>query len=375
MKIVLAPDSFKGSLSATEVAKAMANGIQEFDPNISCIMAPIADGGEGSLEAMKMATPLKIVSCRSQDPLGRKIESQYGIIDRNQTAFIEMAATSGLLLLNPAEYNPLATTTYGTGELIKDALDQGIRRFIIAIGGSATNDGGAGMAQAMGVQLLDQQGHEIQAGGEQLQYLDHINLDKLDPRILESQFHVACDVTNPLCGPNGASHVYGPQKGASPIQVEILDKNLSHFAYLIERDVGMDIKDLPGAGAAGGLGAGLMAFCHAQLESGFELIAKACRLEEKVMESDLILTGEGSLDKQTRSGKAPFGVAQLGKKYKIPVYGIGGRLGEGHEALLNEGFHHLTSIKTPDMSVEYSIQNASVLIKDAVKRILSLHYD
>ncbi|MCV9385383.1 glycerate kinase [Reichenbachiella ulvae] len=374
MNILLAPDSFKGSLSAIEVADAIAKGILEFDPSISCIKAPIADGGEGSLAALKMATGCQLISAPSTDPLGRKIQAQYGLLPDRSTAIIEMATTSGLPLLKPSEYNPSKTSTYGTGLLIRHALDQGIRHFIIAIGGSATNDGGAGMAQALGASLLDKAGDELAHGGATLGNLHRMDMSSFDIRVAQSKFEVACDVTNPLCGPEGASFVFGPQKGATPEEVKQLDFNLSHYAEIIEKSLHINIKNMPGAGAAGGLGAGLVAFCHAELKGGFELIAKAIRLEDKIEKADLILAGEGSMDAQTLSGKAPFGVAQLGKKYGKPVYGIAGILGKGHEALLQKGFTQLFEIKSPDMSVEASIQNASELISQTVKRILSLHF-
>jgi len=281
MRFVIAPDSFKGSASAREVAQAIAEGLKAALPDAVCDLVPMADGGEGTVDALVAATGGRIVSVRVTGPLGEPVDAFFGVLGDGKTAVIEMAAAAGLHLVPPEKRNPMVTTTYGVGELMRAALDAGCRRLIIGIGGSATNDGGAGMAQALGVRLLDEKGDEIGFGGGALERLARLDLSDFDRRIWEAEILVACDVTNPLTGPNGASAVYGPQKGATPEMVRQLDANLRHYAAVLRRDLGVEVETVAGAGAAGGLGAGLLAFCRAQLRRGVELVIHAVRLPER----------------------------------------------------------------------------------------------
>lgn len=335
MKILLAPDSFKGSLSSKEVCHAMENGIKRvIDAEI--ISIPIADGGEGTVEALVYAVGGEIIKSDVTGPLGEKVEAFYGIL-KDGTAVIEMAACAGLYLIPEEKRNPLKTTTYGVGELIKLALDRGCRKFIIGIGGSATNDGGVGMAQALGARFLDKDGNEIGFGGGELYKIEKIDISSIDKRIYESEFIVASDVDNPLCGEKGASYVYGPQKGATPEMIKILDENLRHLAYEAKKVIEKDYSEVPGAGAAGGLGFGLMAFLGAKLKRGIDIIIETTRLEEKIKEVDLVITGEGNTDFQTAFGKAPAGIAKLAKKYNKPVIILSGGLGKDYKSLYDIG--------------------------------------
>jgi len=371
-KIVIAPDSFKGSMSAMEVCDAVEKGIRAVLPTAAIVKVPMADGGEGTVETLVKATNGKIVKINVLDPLGNEVESKFGILGDGRTAVIEMALASGLTMVPLEKRNPLVTTTYGTGQLIKGALDYGCREFIIGIGGSATNDGGVGMAQALGVKFLDKNGQEIGFGGGSLRDLEHIDLGSIDPRIKESNFKVACDVDNPLCGPKGASYVFGPQKGATPEMVKILDENLLHLAEIINRDVGVKVENEPGAGAAGGLGAGLMAFCNARLKRGVELVIEATGLEEKIKGADLVITGEGQMDFQTAHGKTPYGVAQVAKKYNIPVVALVGSIGSGVDILYEKGIDAVFSITQGPMSLEECMKNGNLLLEKTAGNIMRL---
>jgi len=368
LKILLAPDSFKGSLSSKEVCHAMENGIKRvIDAEI--ISIPIADGGEGTVEALVYAVGGEIIRSDVTGPLGEKVEAFYGIL-KDGTAVIEMAACAGLYLIPEEKRNPLKTTTYGVGELIKLALDKGCRKFIIGIGGSATNDGGVGMAQALGVKFLDKYGNEIGFGGGELHKIEKIDISSIDKRIYESEFIVASDVDNPLCGEKGASYVYGPQKGATPEMIKILDENLKHLAYETKKVIGKDYSEVPGAGAAGGLGFGLMAFLNAKLKRGIEIIIETARLEEKIKEVDLVITGEGNTDFQTAFGKAPAGIAKLAKKYNKPVIILSGGLGKDYKSLYDIGVTALFSITNRPMSLEEAMKNAYQLISDRMEDII-----
>jgi glycerate kinase len=369
-KIVIAPDSFKGSISAKEVCEAVERGIRAVIKDIEIIKVPMADGGEGTVETLVDATKGKIINLEVLDPLGKKVESYFGMLGDGKTAVIEMALASGLTMVPLDQRNPLITTTYGTGQLIKAALDQGCREFIIGIGGSATNDGGVGMAQALGVKFLTKSGQEIGFGGGNLSLIDRIEIDSLDPRIKQSVFKVACDVDNPLCGQKGASFVFGPQKGATAEAVSLLDANLAHLAAIIKRDVNIDVKDEPGAGAAGGLGAGLMAFCNAELQRGIKLIIEATQLEDKIKDADLVITGEGQMDFQTAHGKTPYGVAQVAKKYNVPVIALVGRIGTGVEDLYTKGINTVFSITEGPISLEESIKNGPQLLERTAERVI-----
>jgi glycerate kinase len=345
MNILIAPDSFKDCLTASEVAGALKKGIMEVLGDATVQMVPMADGGEGTVAAVIHATGGTRVTVKVRDPLMRPVESFYGITGDGRTAVIEMAAASGIELLQQGERDPWITSTYGTGQLIRDALDKGCQRIMIGIGGSATNDGGSGMAKALGVRFLNRNGTEIEEGGGALAELHSIDLKGLDPRVSQTEIVVACDVTNPLTGPEGASVVYGPQKGADPGMVARLDENLAHYARIVNNQIKRDISDIPGSGAAGGLGAGLLAFLDARLASGFEVVADTVLLAEKIAKADLVITGEGKMDHQTQFGKTPYGVAQMASKLGKPVIGVAGSLEEGAKVLYKHGFDLLLPIQ------------------------------
>lgn len=369
MRLVVAPDSFKGSASAKEVAQAIADGLKTALPKAEFDLVPMADGGEGTVEALVAATNGKIITKRVTGPLGEPVDAFFGILGDEETAVIEMAAAAGLHLVPPEKRNPFITTTYGVGELIRAALDAGCKRIIVGIGGSATNDGGAGMVQALGAKLLDEKGNEIGFGGGELGKLTKIDISGLDNRLKETEILVACDVTNPLTGPNGASAVYGPQKGATPEMVKLLDENLSHYAAIIRRSLGVDVESVPGAGAAGGLGAGLMAFCQAILKRGVELVIQAVGLDERVRSSDLVITGEGKLDFQTGFGKVPYGVAQVAKRYGKLVIAIAGQLGEGSEKCREWGIDACFAIVNRPMSEQEAMAETLLLLKRTAEEL------
>lgn len=346
--ICIAPDSFKGVLDARGVSEAIADGIVRVFPSAVFRMIPMADGGEGTVSAWAAATAAEIRRVQVSDPLGRLVWAEFAFDESTRTAVIEMAAASGLPLLARRERNPLITSTYGTGELIRAALDLHVRRIILGIGGSATNDGGAGMLTALGVRFLDSDGVELPQGGAGLRHLAKIDLTAFDPRIREVEIQVACDVTNPLCGSKGASAVYGPQKGASPEDVAVLDGALGHFADVVEDVPGAEVMKgvavMAGAGAAGGLGFALCAFCGAKLCRGVEIIAQSVDLLRKIEGSDLVITGEGRLDGQTVHGKTPAGVAAVAEKAGVPCIAICGCVGEGYEAVHGIGIRAVVPI-------------------------------
>ncbi|MCS7265967.1 MAG: glycerate kinase [Armatimonadetes bacterium] len=369
MRVVIATDSFKGSALAREVAQAIAEGLKVALKQADFDLVPMADGGEGTVEALVEATKGQVIPKRVTGPLGEPVNAFFGILGDKETAVIEMAAAAGLNLVPPEKRNPLVTTTYGVGELIKAALNNGCKRIIIGIGGSATNDGGAGMAQALGAKLLDENGNEIGFGGGELSKLAKIDVISLDDRLKETEILVACDVTNPLTGPNGASAVYGPQKGATPEMVKLLDENLRHYAEIIRRDLGIDVENVPGAGAAGGLGAGLMAFCQAKLKRGVELVIQAVGLDERIQKADLVITGEGKIDFQTGFGKVPYGVAQVAKRYNKPVVAIAGQLGEGSEKCREWGIDACFSIINRPISEQEAISRALALLRRTAEEL------
>ncbi len=337
MKIVIAPDSYKESLSAIQVAEAIEAGFKKVFPDAEYLTCPVADGGEGSVEALVDASEGETIHASVIGPLGQTHTAFYGISGDKKTAFIEMAAASGIELVPFHLRDPLKATSYGTGQLIKHALDQGIRHLIICIGGSATNDAGCGMLQALGVALTDSQGQGIVQGGAALQTLSHVSVSGLDPRLKNCVIEVACDVRNPLTGPNGASHIYGPQKGATPEMVDQLDLALKNFAHVVKQDLGIDVDDIPGAGAAGGMGAAFYAFLNAELRPGIEIMTQAVELEALVKEADLVITGEGRLDNQSVNGKVPVGVAEIAKRYQLPVIVIAGATGDDIDAVYQHG--------------------------------------
>ncbi|EHI9240086.1 glycerate kinase [Vibrio vulnificus] len=370
MKIVIAPDSYKESLTAMDVAIAIEKGFKQVLPDAQYVKLPMADGGEGTVQSMVDATGGTIIEHTVSGPLGQPVCGFFGLLGEGKTAVIEMAAASGLHLVTPDQRNPLITTTFGTGELIKAALDHGVEHIIVGIGGSATNDGGIGMAQALGIKLLDVQGNALGYGGGELAKLATIDCSQLDPRLAQVRLEVACDVDNPLCGTKGASAVFGPQKGATPEMVKILDENLAHYAAIIKQQLGADVRDMAGAGAAGGMGAALLGLLNAELRPGIEIVMDAVRLDEIVADADLVITGEGRIDSQTIHGKTPIGVARTAKKHGLPVIGIAGCLsadcGVVHEhgldavfAVVNRSVDLPTALAEAAENVELTARNVA----------------
>jgi len=372
MKILVAPDSFKSSLFASQVAVAMEEGIRAVLPQVQVTRLPLSDGGEGLVDALVSASGGEFVTEEVTDPLGRPVSSYWGLMGDKKTAVIEMAAASGLPLLDENERNPMVTTTYGTGQLIKAALDRGCRKLIIGIGGSATNDGGGGMAQALGASLVDEEGRELPFGGGYLHKLRKIDLSGMDSRLKNTRIRVACDVNNPLTGSRGASSVYGPQKGATPDMVEKLDRALKYYAQVIYRDLGIDVENVPGSGAAGGLGAGLMAFLNGELTPGIELVMEAVGLEKELKNCSLILTGEGELDAQSIYGKVPVGVARAAKKENVPVVVLAGSVAEDLGIMHREGITACFSIINKPMTLEDAMEKTADLVKTAAEEVIRL---
>lgn len=358
MKIVIAPDSYKESLSALEVATQIERGFLAIFPHAQCTKMPMADGGEGTVQAIIAATHGRLVETPVTNPLGHTITGFYALTGNGQTAMIEMAAASGLALVPPAQRDPTITTSFGTGELITAALNAGARHLIIGIGGSATNDGGAGMLQALGVQLLDAQRQAIGRGGAALAQLAHIDVSGLDPRLQDCTIEVACDVDNPLTGAHGASAVFGPQKGATPAMVQTLDANLQHFAAIIHRDLGIEVEHIAGAGAAGGMGAAMLAFLPAQLRPGCAIIAQTIGLEAAIQDADLVITGEGRIDEQTVFGKTPAGVAAIAQKYGKPVIAIAGSLGRNANVVHQHGIDAIFSVLSRPCTLQEAVDEA-----------------
>ena len=370
MNIVITPDSFKECLTATEVAKNITKGILNVYPNAKINEIPISDGGEGLLESLVIPFGGKIISVKVKDPLSRDIYSEYGILKDGKTAVIEMAKASGLELLKDKEKNPLITTTFGTGQLIKDALDKGCKKLIIGLGGSATNDGGSGMAKALGIKFFNARNEELKPGGGNLGSLNNIDLSGIDKRIKDCEIVVACDVTNPLTGPNGASYVYGAQKGGSQETLDVLDQNLKNYANIIKAAINKDIESIAGAGAAGGTGAGLLAFLNAKLVNGIELILETLQLEAHIKKADLIITGEGKIDSQTLHGKTVAGIARMAKKHHVPVIVITGKIGEDIDPIYNMGVNAIYSIVNQPMELSTALKNADILIRSCTENII-----
>ncbi|MEE9460453.1 MAG: glycerate kinase [Bacteroidales bacterium] len=369
MRILIAPDSYKNALSALEVAKSLKSGLQKVFQDAEFEILPMADGGEGTVEALIDATQGQMIKTPVCDPLMRPIESSFGITGDGVTAVIEMASASGIQLITSGERNPWITTTYGTGELILAALDRGCRDIILGIGGSATNDCGMGMAAALGVKFLDHAGNSVGPGGGMLAEVTRIDISGLDNRIKETKIMVACDVTNPLTGPDGAAHVYGPQQGADPEMVNKLDSNLKKFSDLIMEQLGKDVEQIPGAGAAGGLGAGLIAFLDGELVEGVPAIAAKTGLDEAVAKADIVITGEGGIDFQTQFGKTPYGVAQVAKKHGKPVIAVAGTIGKGVDELYSKGIDAVISILDRPLSLEEAIEETPSLLEATGERI------
>lgn len=356
MKIVMAIDSFKGSLSSMDAGRAAAEGIQRVDPKVQVKVRPLADGGEGTVEALTEGMGGRFCKVSVMGPFGEPVDCEYGILDETKTAIIEMSGAAGITLAPRERLNPLEATTYGVGEVIKDAIGQGCRRFIVGIGGSATNDGGVGMLQALGYDFLDEDGEQIGKGAAALEKLRKISTEHVLPELAECEFHIACDVTNPLCGERGCSAVFGPQKGATPQMIEKMDQWLGEYAKVTQEVFPKADAQYPGTGAAGGLGFAFLAYTPAVLESGIEIVLKELKLEEDIKEADLVITGEGRLDEQTAMGKVPVGVASLAKKYQKPVIAFSGSVTPGARLCNEKGidayFPILRSIVTLDEAME-----------------------
>jgi glycerate 2-kinase len=374
LKIIIAPDSFKGSLTSQEAASAIERGVRIAFPNAEIDIIPIADGGEGTINTLVSSTKGIVKETEAVDPFGRIIKGRYGILGNGRTAVIEMAAVSGLLLLKENERNPLRTTTYGTGQLIRHALDSGYCEFIIGIGGSSTNDCGTGMAQALGIRFFRKDKTEIteKMCGELLGDVASIEISGMHAAVQKSQIVVACDVKNPLLGKKGCTLKYSPQKGATPEIVDRLENNMKSFIDIVEEITGIQVRDIPGAGAAGGLGAGLMLFLGAKLQSGIDIIMDACNFSERIKDADIILTGEGKIDKQTTFGKTISGIAQRAKSAKIPVIAFGGIV-ENAEDLYNLGVNYIYPICDRSISAEQSMIQASDLLENTATGVMELY--
>ncbi|NYE09407.1 glycerate kinase [Bacillus niacini] len=369
--ILLAPDSFKESMTAKEACEAMERGIKKVNDKITCIHVPMADGGEGTMQSLVDATGGEIYKHKVFGPLGNEVEASYGILGDGETGIIEMASASGIHLVSKEDRNPLITTTYGTGLLIKACLDHGVKKLLIGIGGSATNDGGAGVIQALGGKLLDEKGVELGFGGGELGRLASIDLTNFDQRLKDISVEVACDVNNPLCGERGASNVFGPQKGATLDMIEILDHNLRNYANVIKEVMKKDIVEVPGAGAAGGLGAGLMVFLNATLKSGIDIVIEYTSLGEKVKSADMVWTGEGSIDFQTKFGKTSYGVSTIAKKYNKPVVAFAGIVGKEIDSLY-EKIDSIFCIMQGVVSLEEALTNGKQNLEKTSENAMKL---
>ena len=369
-KIVIAPDSFKGSLSAVEVADCMEEAIRSVFPEVEVVKIPLGDGGEGTAATLTAALSGNLCRCRAHDPLMRPIEASYGLSADRTTAVIEMAAASGLTLLSPAERDPWIASTYGTGELIRDALERGCRRFWIGIGGSATNDAGTGMLQALGFRFLDKEGRALGMGGKILGEIHAVDRSGVLPELRETSFTVACDVDNPFCGERGAAYVFARQKGADEAMIRRLDEGMARFARLVRLTEEVELSDLPGAGAAGGLGGGFVAFLRAELKPGIRLVLDALRFEERARGADLVLTGEGKIDGQTCQGKAPVGVLRASARLGIPVIALGGAV-EEVDALCREGFLAVVPIQPGPVPLACAMEPSSAR-RDLIRTVSQL---
>ena len=369
MRVVVAPDSYKGSITALGVAEAMERGVRAVFPDAEVVKVPIADGGEGTVDALVVATQGRLMARSVRGPLGEPVQAKWGVLGDGETAVIEMAAASGLPLVPPERRDPRITTTYGTGELVRAALDAGLPKVVVGIGGSATNDGGAGFARALGVRFLDAAGRELAEGGAALARLHRVDLSGLDPRLAQAQVLVACDVDNPLVGPRGASAVYGPQKGATPEVVRELDAALARYAEVARDATGRDVAREPGAGAAGGLGAGLLLFTPARLRPGVSIVLETTGFDALVKGADLVITGEGRTDAQTAMGKAPVGVAAAAGVHGVPVVCLSGGLGEGADEVLAKGVEAVASVVPGPMPLEECMARGAELVEAGAARL------
>ena len=373
MKYLLATDSFKGSLTSMEAAACMQEGIRRIFPDADIRTMPAADGGEGTVASVLAGMPGRAVTETVLDPLGRPVEATYAILDTGE-AVIEMAQASGLLLVDAAERDVLSASTYGTAQLIRKALAMGCHTICIGIGGSATNDAGAGMAQALGARLLDEDGNELPPGGGALGQLAKLDCSDLDPRLADTEILVMCDVNNPLCGPEGASYVYGPQKGATPDMILLLDDNLRHFADVVEKELNISARDIPGAGAAGGLGMGLVCFTGARLVRGIDAILDLASFDEKLADIDVVLTGEGKLDPQSMRGKVIFGVLERCEKQNVPVIAICGRVTDPGRQAFGKRFHAIAAGADESVPLELAMKNARAMLTGATERTIRRLY-
>lgn len=374
LKIILSPDSFKGSITAMEAAQAMAEGIQEDYPAHELVLLPAADGGEGTMRNLVAATGGKVSEVEVHDPLGRKVKASYGVLGDQETCVVEIAEASGLTLLSSHERNPEIASSFGTGELILHALNAGFRKFIIGLGGSATNDAGAGMLQALGMKLLDRNEESIEPGGGPLRNLYKIDQSQFDSRISESTFLIAVDVENPLIGPKGASAIFGPQKGATPEMVQFLDQNLVNFANIVERFTNVSLHNKKGAGAAGGAGGAFQVFFPGEMNRGIDIVLKEMCFEKHLIDADLIITGEGKTDIQSFSGKAPFGIAEFAIKKGKPVILISGSVEDKVREHLLPYFSEVHSIVDETISAEESMSKAFYHLRVKTKSVINEYF-
>ncbi len=372
MKVVIAPQGFKGGISGLDAAKAIARGVVAAVPGAETVLAPVADGGDGTLNALVDATGGQVFTSTVTGPLSQPLEAEWGVMGDGHTAVIEMARASGLALIPPSHRNPKITTTSGTGEILKEALDKGFTTVIVGLGGSATNDGGVGMAAALGVKFLDTDGRQLPPGGAALARLARIDASDVHPKLRDIKVIAATDVTNPLCGPDGASAIFGPQKGATEAVVQDLDSALANYALVVSRDLGRDVGDRPGAGAAGGLGAGLMAFTNAELQPGIDMICQVLDFDSHLDGADLVITGEGQADRTTIFNKAPVGVARHARSQGVPTVLLAGSLGPGYSELYEHGIVSVVCIADRPMTFQQSLTRTSELLESAAERTVRL---
>ncbi len=372
MKIVVAPQAFKGSLGVFQVSDAIVSGIRRVFPDAEVLITAMADGGDGTLEVLMRGTGGRTHEDSVTGPLGEQVNARWGVLGNSNTAVVEMASASGLALVPRDRRDPLTTTTYGTGELIRNALDHGHRKFILGVGGSATCDGGAGVAQALGVRFLDESGAELPFGGGPMSRLAKIDVSGIDPRATESTFQVATDVTNPLCGPEGTAAIYGPQKGATPAIIDQLDAAMGTFADVVRRDFGIDQRNDPGAGAAGGLAYGMKVFFPTELRAGVEVVADAVNFVEQLDGADLVISGEGQIDGQSSYGKTIMGVASRAKGLRIPVIALAGSLAPEYRSIYEQGVTSVMSIAPGPIALDAAIHDADSLLTEATERALRM---
>lgn len=374
MKVVISPDSFKGTLTALEAAQAIERGIKQANTAIETLLLPVADGGEGTMEALVLATNGHNVKTTVLDPLGREIEASFGVLGNESTCVIEMASASGITLLHNNERNPRIASSFGTGQLIQTALDQGYRDFIICIGGSATNDAGVGMLRALGLRLLDEYGQDVQMAIDGLYDVDRLDFTNWDTRLKDSTIAIACDVNNPLVGENGATAVFGPQKGVKADEVHYFDQALTHWANVVERQLGIRLHDYKGAGAAGGMGGALIAFLQGKFHQGIELVLNVMNYREKIQDAQVIITGEGKSDRQTLHGKAPMGVLDCANNLGIPTILISGNIDDQDKLILGQYFHDIASVVNDSISVDMAMRDASKYLSqrayETIKRFI-----